>query len=126
MYSLTVRDHMMIAHSLPHPAFGPAQRLHGATYVVELTCWRAELSPEAIVMDIGAAQDLLKAALSDLTYANLDEHPQLAGQLTTTEVLARFVADRVASALPPHHGLDRLGVVLREHPDAWAGYVLDL
>ena len=125
MYALTVRDHMMIAHSLPMPAFGPAQQLHGATFVVELTIRRAELGPEAMVIDIGEATTLLRDALADLTYTNLDDHPELAGTLTTTEALARVVADRVAGRLAPgtYAGLD---VTLREHPDAWATYSRDL
>ena len=125
MYRLTVRDHMMVAHSLPHPAFGPAQQLHGATFVVELSISRADLSPEAIVMDIGEATGLLRDALADLDYTNLDSHPELAGMLTTTEALARVVAERVAAKLPA--GVySRLEVTLREHPDAWATYSLDL
>ncbi|UNX55207.1 6-carboxytetrahydropterin synthase [Georgenia sp. TF02-10] len=125
MYRLTVRDHMMIAHSLPHPAFGPAQQLHGATYVVELTIRRRELDEAGIVLDIGVATGLLREALADLDYTNLDDHPDLRGTLTTTETLARVVAERVAGRLPAgtFAGLD---VVLREHPDAWAGYTLDL
>lgn len=125
MYHLTVRDHVMIAHSLPDPAFGPAQALHGATFVVEATFQRAELTAQAIVLDIGVATQALGAVLADLTYRNLDEHPDLAGQLTTTEALARFVADRLADHLAaelPGHGVTALDVVLREHPDAWAGY----
>ena len=125
MFHLTVRDHVMIAHSLPHPAFGPAQNLHGATYVVELTLWRETLGPESIVIDIGEATDVLSKALSDLNYRNLDEHPDLAGILTTTEAVARLIADRVAAALPDRP-LSRLDVTLREHPDAWAGYTLTL
>ncbi|MPV37037.1 6-pyruvoyl trahydropterin synthase family protein [Georgenia subflava] len=125
MFALTVRDHMMIAHSLPHPAFGPAQGLHGATFVVELTIRRAELGPEAIVMDIGEATGLLKDAIADLDYSNLDEHPDLAGTLTTTEALARLVAERVAARLVvgTYAGLE---VTLREHPDAWATYSREL
>lgn len=125
MYHLTVREHIMIAHSLPHPAFGPAQRLHGATFVVELTCWRAELAAEGVVIDIGQAAHLLRVVLADLDYRNLDDHPELAGTLTTTEALARFIAERVVARLPTKD-LTRVEVVLREHPDAWAGYVLDL
>ncbi|HEY5979752.1 MAG TPA: 6-carboxytetrahydropterin synthase [Microlunatus sp.] len=125
MFTLTVRDHMMVAHSLPHPSFGPAQQLHGATYVVELTVSRETLGLEATVIDIGEAADLLKGVLSDLTYRNLDEHPDLMGTLTTTEALARFVAERVARGLAGRH-LDRLEVILREHPDAWAGYAMAL
>jgi 6-pyruvoyltetrahydropterin/6-carboxytetrahydropterin synthase len=125
VFHLTVRDHMMIAHSLPHPAFGPAQNLHGATYVVELTLWRDALSPESIVIDIGEATEVLKNALSDLTYRNLDEHPELAGTLTTTEAVAHLIAERVAAALPDRD-LTKLDVTLREHPDAWAGYTVTL
>ena len=119
MFHLTVRDHVMIAHSLPHPSFGPAQNLHGATYVVELTLWREMLS--SIVIDIGEAADVLSQALSDLNYRNLDEHSELAGTLTTTEAVARLIAERVATSLA-NRNLTKLDVTLREHPDAWAGY----
>jgi len=125
MFHMTVRDHVMIAHSLPHPSFGPAQNLHGATYVVELTLWRETLSPESIVIDIGEAADVLSSALSDLNYRNLDEHPELAGTLTTTEAVARLIAERVATSLADRE-LSRLDVTLREHPDAWAGYSVTL
>jgi 6-pyruvoyltetrahydropterin/6-carboxytetrahydropterin synthase len=125
VFHLTVRDHVMIAHSLPHPSFGPAQNLHGATYVVELTLWRNALSPESIVIDIGEATEVLNNALSDLNYRNLDEHPDLTGTLTTTEAIARLIAERVAAALP-NRDLIKLDVTLREHPDAWAGYTLTL
>jgi 6-pyruvoyltetrahydropterin/6-carboxytetrahydropterin synthase len=125
MFHLTVRDHVMIAHSLPHPSFGPAQNLHGATYVVELTLWRETLSPESIVIDIGEAADVLSNALGDINYRNLDEHPDLAGTLTTTEALARLIAERVANTLGDR-GLTKLDVTFREHPDAWAGYTMTL
>ena len=125
MFHLTVRDHVMIAHSLPHPAFGPAQNLHGATYVVELTLWRDTLTAESIVIDIGEASEVLKRALSDLNYRNLDEHPDLVGTLTTTEAMAQLIAELVASSLSGR-GLSRLDVALREHPDAWAGYTKTL
>ena len=125
MFHLTVRDHVMIAHSLPHPSFGPAQNLHGATYVVELTLWRDTLTAESIVIDIGEASEVLKRALSDLNYRNLDEHPDLVGTLTTTEAMAQLIAERVASSLAGR-GLSRLDVALREHPDAWAGYTKTL
>jgi 6-pyruvoyltetrahydropterin/6-carboxytetrahydropterin synthase len=121
LFHLTVRDHVMIAHSLPHPAFGPAQNLHGATYVVELTLWRETLSSESIVIDIGEAADVLSQALSDLNYRNLDDHSELAGTLTTTEAVARLIAERVATSLA-NRNLTKLDVTLREHPDAWAGY----
>ena len=121
MFHLTVRDHMMIAHSLPRPSLGPAQNLHGATYVVELTLWREALSSESIVIDIGEAADVLRHALSDLDYRNLDEHSELAGTLTATEAVARLIAERVATSLADR-ALSKLDVTLREHPDAWAGY----
>jgi 6-pyruvoyltetrahydropterin/6-carboxytetrahydropterin synthase len=125
VFHLTVRDHVMIAHSLQHPAFGPAQNLHGATFVVELTLWRKTLSRESIVIDIGEASDVLSKALSDLNYTNLDEHSELTGTLTTTEAVARLIAERVAAALRDRQ-LSRLDVTLREHPDAWAGYTVTL
>ena len=121
MFHLTVRDHVMIAHSLPHPSFGPAQNLHGATYVVELTLWRDTLTAESIVIDIGEAAEVLQRALSDLNYRNLDEHPELVGTLTTTEAVAKLITERVASSLEGYE-LSKLDVTLREHPDAWAGY----
>jgi 6-pyruvoyltetrahydropterin/6-carboxytetrahydropterin synthase len=110
VFHLTVRDHVMIAHSLPHPAFGPAQNLHGATFVVELTLWRKTLSRESIVIDIGEASDVLSKALSVLNY---------------TEAVARLIAERIAAALRDRQ-LSRLDVTLREHPDAWAGYTVTL
>jgi 6-pyruvoyltetrahydropterin/6-carboxytetrahydropterin synthase len=125
LFHLTVRNHVMIAHSLPHPAFGPAQNLHGATYVVELTLWREVLAAESIVIDIGEAAQILSNALSDLNYRNLDEHPELVGTLTTTEAVAQLIAERVAASLP-NRGLTKLDVTLREHPDAWAGYTMTL
>jgi 6-pyruvoyltetrahydropterin/6-carboxytetrahydropterin synthase len=125
VFHLTVRDHVMIAHSLPHPSFGPAQNLHGATYVVELTLWRDTLTAESIVIDIGEAADVLKQSLRDLNYRNLDEHPDLVGTLTTTEAVAKLITERVASALQGR-GLSKLDVTLREHPDAWAGYTKTL
>jgi 6-pyruvoyltetrahydropterin/6-carboxytetrahydropterin synthase len=125
VFHLTVRDHVMIAHSLPHPAFGPAQNLHGATYVVELTLWRDSLSDESIVIDIGEATKVLKQALADLNYRNLDEHLELAGTLSTTEAVAQLIAERVATSLADRD-LSKLDVTLREHPDAWAGYTMTL
>ena len=125
MFHLTVRDHVMIAHSLPHPSFGPAQNLHGATYVVELTLWRDTLTAESIVIDIGEAAEVLQRALSDLNYRNLDEHPDLVGTLTTTEAVAKLITERVASSLEGYE-LSKLDVTLREHPDAWAGYTKTL
>src|SRR4030095_16623336 len=96
MFGVTVRDHIMIAHSLRGEVFGPAQRLHGATYVVDATFSRVELDSDDIVVDIGAAHDVLRGVLADLKYRNLDDVPALAGRNTTTEVLARLIADRLA------------------------------
>ena len=96
MFGVTVRDHMMIAHSLRGETFGPAQRLHGATYVVDATFRRAELDADGVVVDIGRATEELHAVLSELSYRNLDDESALAGMNTTTEVLARLVADRLA------------------------------
>ena len=96
MFSVTVRDHVMVAHSLRGEVFGPAQRLHGATYVVDATFSRVELDSDDIVVDIGRATEVLRGVLADLNYRNLDEVPELAGRNTTTEVLARLIADRLA------------------------------
>jgi 6-pyruvoyl-tetrahydropterin synthase len=96
VFSVTVRDHMMIAHSLHGEVFGPAQRLHGATYVVDATFRRADLDANGIVVDIGRATEVLSAVLGELGYRNLDDEPELAGMNTTTEALARVVADRLA------------------------------
>jgi 6-pyruvoyltetrahydropterin/6-carboxytetrahydropterin synthase len=125
MFRVTVRGHAMVAHSLPDPFFGPAQALHGATYVVEATFFRRDLDAHGTVIDIGAAGDALRAVLDDLNYRNLDEHPAFTGVLTTTEVIARHIADRLLDG-PLTSGLSRLDVVLREHPDAWAGYRFEL
>ena len=128
MFSVTVRDHVMIAHSLRGEVFGPAQRLHGATYIVDATFSRAELDSDDIVVDIGAATEVVRGVLADINYRNLDEVPELAGHNTTTEVLARLIADRLAGhaedgALGPSaSGLARIGVTLRESHIAWASY----
>jgi len=95
VFSVTVRDHMMIAHSLRGEDFGPAQRLHGATYVVDATFRRADLDADGVVVDIGRATEQLRAVLSELGYRNLDDEPDLAGMNTTSEALARLVADRL-------------------------------
>ena len=95
MYSLNVRDHFMIAHSFQGDVFGPAQRLHGATYVVDATFRRAELDDNGLVIDIGLAGEHLRAILADLTYRNLDDEPVFAGKNTTTEFLARAIFDRL-------------------------------
>lgn len=128
MYSVTVRDHMMIAHSFTGEVFGPAQRLHGATYVVDATFSGEELDADGIVVDIGRATEELHAVLADLDYRNLDDVPGLAGQNTTTERLARLVADRLVDRI----GAGALGeaarrlasvtVTLHESHVAWASY----
>jgi 6-pyruvoyl-tetrahydropterin synthase len=121
MFSVTVRDHIMIAHSLRGEVFGPAQHLHGATYVVDATFRRAELDGDGIVVDIGRASEELRAVLAALTYRNLDDEPQFAGMNTTTEALARVIADRIAERFAGE-GLDGLVVTLRESHVAWASY----
>ena len=121
MFSVTVRDHMMIAHSLQGEVFGPAQRLHGATYVVDATFRRATLDADGIVLDIGRAAEVLREVVAELGYRNLDEEPALAGMNTTTEELARVVADRLADAFAAQ-GIDSLLVTLRESHVAWASY----
>jgi 6-pyruvoyltetrahydropterin/6-carboxytetrahydropterin synthase len=124
MYAITVRDHVMIAHSLPRAVFGPAQGLHGATYVVEATFRKRELDDDGIVVDIGAATTALADVLGRLRYQNLDELPDFDGVVTTTEVLTRWVSDRLAES-PVTAELDGLEVVFRESPDAWASYTRD-
>ena len=99
MYSVSVRGHIMIAHSLRGEVFGPAQRLHGATYVVDVEFRRPELDPDGIVVDIGRATDVLGIVLAGLNYRNLDEDQSFAGRNTTTEFLARVIFDRIASAI---------------------------
>jgi 6-pyruvoyltetrahydropterin/6-carboxytetrahydropterin synthase len=115
----------MVAHSLPRPVFGPAQGLHGATYVVEATFRRSALDKDGIVIDIGAALAVLGETLNVLRYSNLDENPAFSGVITTTEVLAGWIADRLAESSVTE-GLDSLEVVLRESPDAWASYTRDV
>jgi 6-pyruvoyl-tetrahydropterin synthase len=121
MFSVTVRDHMLIAHSLRGEGFGPAQRLHGATYVVDATFRRAELAADGVVVDIGRAGEELRAVLAELDYRNLDDEPSLADVNTTTEALARVIADRLAGRVEDV-GLDSLVVTLHESPVASASY----
>ena len=121
MFSVTVRDHMMIAHSFRGEVFGPAQRLHGATYVVDATFRRATLDADGLVVDIGRAGEALRAVLGELNYRNLDDEADFAGVNTTTEMLAEVVADRLADALGDS-GLDGLAVTLHESHVAWASY----
>ena len=121
MFAVTVRDHMMIAHSLRGEVFGPAQRLHGATYLVDATFRRAALDADGIVVDIGRASEALHAVLDELGYRNLDDEAEFAGMNTTTEALARVVADRLAERVGGL-GLDALVVTLHESHVAWASY----
>lgn len=128
MFSVTVRDHMMIAHSFRGDVFGPAQRLHGATFVVDATFRRPELDADSIVVDIGKASQELNAILGELNYRNLDDEPAFAGANTTTEVLARTVADRLADRIHAGafgegaRGLAGITVTLHESHIAWASY----
>ena len=128
MFSITVRDHVMVAHSFRGEVFGPAQRLHGATFVVDATFRRSELDADNIVVDIGLATQELHAVLADLNYRNLDDEPAFAGVNTSTEFLARLVADRLAEKV--HAGalgegardLSGIVVTLHESHVAWASY----
>lgn len=128
MYTVCVRDHMMIAHSLRGEAFGPAQRLHGATYVVDAAFRRAELDQDGIVVDIGRATEVLREILGGLGYRNLDDVPEFAGVNTTTEHLARVVTDRLADAAARGdlgeraRDLEGIAVTLHESHVAWASY----
>ncbi len=132
MFSVTVRDHMMIAHSFRGEVFGPAQRLHGATYIVDATFRRAELDSDGVVVDIARAAAELSAVVGELTLRNLDEDPALDGVNTTTEVLARVVTDRLAErALAGALGeagksLAGITVTLHESHIAWASYEREL
>ena len=128
MFSVTIRDHMMVAHSLPGDVFGPAQRLHGATFVVDASFRAEALDADNIVVDIGRATEELHQVVSALSYRNLDDEPDFAGVTTTTEVLARVIADRLAERV--HAGafgeaaknLAGIVVTLHESHVAWASY----
>ena len=128
MFSLTVRDHVMIAHSFRGEVFGPARRLHGATYVVDATFRRADLDADNIVVDIGLATGELRAVLDELNYRNLDDEPDFAGVNTSTEFLAKVVADRLAERVHSGRlgagarGLAEVMVTLHESHVAWASY----
>jgi len=131
MYSVNVRDHFMIAHSFAGATFGPAQRLHGATYVVDATFMRRELDADGVVVDIGRAAEVLKAVLAELNFRNLDEVPEFAGRNTTTEFMARVLFDRLAARIAAGdlghgargpQGLASMRVTLHESHVAWASY----
>ena len=132
MFSVTVRDHMMIAHSLRGEVFGPAQQLHGATYVVDLTVRAQTLDADGVVVDIGQAARVLSEVVGALSYRNLDDDPSLAGVNTTTERLAQVVADRLADRISAGEvgrdagELATLHVTLGESHVAWASYERDL
>jgi len=128
LFSITVRDHVMIAHSFRGEVFGPAQRLHGATFVVDATFRRGELDADNIVVDIGLATEELGAVLADLNYRNLDDEPAFAGVNTSTEFLAKVIADRLAEKVHAGalgegaRGLAGITVALHESHVAWASY----
>ncbi|NCC29732.1 MAG: 6-carboxytetrahydropterin synthase [Gammaproteobacteria bacterium] len=132
MFSVCVRDHIMIAHSFRGGVFGPAQRLHGATYVVDVEFRRPELDADGLVVDIGLASQTLRALLADLDYRNLDEEPDFKGHNTSTEFLARVVFDRMAAQLSAGalgegaRAITALRVQLSESHVAWAAYASDL
>ncbi len=128
MYSVTVRDHVMIAHSFTGKVFGPAQRLHGATYVVDVELTRPDLDADGLVVDIGRASEALHQVLADLNYRNLDEIPAFAGRNTSTEFLARVVFDGLVVAMrrgdlgPGASGVERIRVTLHESHIASASF----
>jgi 6-pyruvoyltetrahydropterin/6-carboxytetrahydropterin synthase len=128
MYSVCVRDHLMIAHSFHGDVFGPAQRLHGATYVVDVEFRRPDLDPDGIVVDIGRATEALRAALSAVNYRNLDDVPAFKGRNTTTEFLARVVFDALVAAIrrgdlgPGARTIESMRVTLHESHVAWASF----
>jgi 6-pyruvoyl-tetrahydropterin synthase len=120
LFSVTVRDHIMIAHSFSGEVFGPARKLHGATFVVDATFKRAELDADNIVLDIGRASQELRGICGSLSYRNLDDEPDFSGINTSTEYLAKVIADRLAEKLGA--GLSGIQVILHESHIAWAGY----
>jgi len=128
MYSVNTRDHFMIAHSFRGDVFGPAQRMHGATYVVDVEYRRPSLDEDGVVVDIGRAGEVLRQVLAELNYRNLDEAPEFAGRNTTTEFLARVIFDRIGTRMragelgPGATGLESMRVVLHESHVAWAAY----
>ena len=128
MFAVEVRDRIMIAHSLPDPFFGPAQGMHGATFVVDAAFLAEDLDDEGLVVDIGLASEVLKATLAELNFRNLDEVPEFHGRNTTTEFMARVIFERMAAAIRAGRlgegarGLERLKVTLHESHIAWAGY----
>ena len=128
MYALTVRDHIMIAHSFKGEVFGPAQRLHGATYLIDACFKHSELDADALVVDIGLASEALRSVLAGLNFRNLDDEPAFAGKNTTTEFMARVIFEHMAAAIKDGRlgeggrGLEHLQVTLHESHIAWASY----
>ncbi|WP_075731919.1 6-pyruvoyl trahydropterin synthase family protein [Streptomyces acidiscabies] len=128
MFSVTVRDHIMIAHSFSGEVFGPAQRLHGATFLVDATFRREQLDDDNIVVDMGLASQELGAVVAELNYRNLDNEPDFAGVNTSTEYLAKVIADRLAERIAKGvlgegaRGISALSVTLHESHIAWASY----
>ena len=132
MYRVEVRDHVMIAHSIKGEVFGPAQQLHGATYVIDVCFMRRDLDENDIVVDIGLATETVKHTLAAINYRNLDEHPDFAGRRSTTEAVARWVFDKIVGAIragklgPSASGLARLKITLHESHAASAAYEADI
>lgn len=132
MYAVEVRDHVMIAHSIKGEVFGPAQKLHGATYVIDVCFMRRELDENDIVVDIGLAIDTVKQVLSSINYSNLDEHPDFRGRRSTTEAVARWVFLKMKDAIaagklgPSAGGLERMKITLHESHNALASYESDI
>ena len=132
MYTVEVRDHVMIAHSIKGEVFGPAQNLHGATYVIDVSFMRPELDENSIVVDIGLAMETVKETLSGINYTNLDEHPDFKGRRSTTEAVSKWVFDKIKTAINEGHlgptasGLKRLKITLHESHTALAAYEADI
>ena len=132
MYTVEIRDHVMVAHSIKGEVFGPAQQLHGATYVIDVSFMRPELDENDIVVDIGLAADTVKNILATINYSNLDEHTEFKGRRSTTEIVAKWVFDKIKAAIgdsslgPSAVGLTRLKVNLHESHTARASYEADV
>ena len=131
MFAVEVRDHIMIAHSLPSPVFGPAQGMHGATFVVDAAFFTEDIDENSLVVDMGLATDELKAALNPLRYGNLDDKPEFKGKITTTEFLCKYIFDQLADAartgrLGDNGRIKRLRIQLHESHVARAWYEADI
>lgn len=121
MYFVKIRESMMIAHSLPHPFFGPAQNVHGATFVVDVTFKSETVDKHNVVIDIGLAHQIVKETLKKLDYQNLDDLEIFKGKLTTTEFVAKYVFDEISSKTNSFF-IGNIGVSIKENPNAWAGF----